>query len=118
MILRPPRSTRTDTRCPYTTLFRSPLDEDAAVRPRACARQSALGLCDEREQHAVGRGGAGRRTRCRGFLALARDRRRYDQPRGAADRIVRGVGANRRGAAEGDQKIGRAWGRERVWQYV
>src|SRR3546814_20204810 len=24
MILRPPRSTRTDTLCPYTTLFRSP----------------------------------------------------------------------------------------------
>src|SRR3546814_13542670 len=24
MILRPPRCTRTDTRCPYTTLFRSP----------------------------------------------------------------------------------------------
>src|SRR3546814_11105478 len=25
MILRPPSSTRTDTRCPYTTLFRSPV---------------------------------------------------------------------------------------------
>src|SRR3546814_5883864 len=28
MIRRPPRSTRTDTRFPYTTLFRSPLDEE------------------------------------------------------------------------------------------
>src|SRR3546814_16048115 len=25
MILRPPSSTRTDTRCPYTTLFRAPV---------------------------------------------------------------------------------------------
>src|SRR3546814_19904265 len=29
MILRPPRSTRTDTPFPYTTLFRSPLDAQA-----------------------------------------------------------------------------------------
>src|SRR3546814_11539851 len=28
MILRPPRSTRTDTLVPYTTLFRSALDDD------------------------------------------------------------------------------------------
>src|SRR3546814_12133141 len=29
MIRRPPRSTRTDTLCPYTTLFRSPLRAEA-----------------------------------------------------------------------------------------
>src|SRR3546814_9859544 len=39
MIRRPPRSTRTDTRFPYTTLFRSPegvsaMDEIAAEAPR------------------------------------------------------------------------------------
>src|SRR3546814_12296874 len=36
MIRRPPRSTRTDTLFPYTTLFRSPvvLDGEAHVRPR------------------------------------------------------------------------------------
>src|SRR3546814_8500842 len=33
MIRRPPRSTRTDTLFPYTTLFRSPIDE---VGSRAC----------------------------------------------------------------------------------
>src|SRR3546814_8313636 len=32
MIRRPPRSTRTDTLFPYTTLFRSILDDDAPVR--------------------------------------------------------------------------------------
>src|SRR3546814_14588726 len=30
MLRRPPRSTRTDTLCPYTTLFRSPRDHGAA----------------------------------------------------------------------------------------
>src|SRR3546814_6254213 len=35
MIRRPPRSTRTDTLCPYTTLFRSPLDQLGRIgRPR------------------------------------------------------------------------------------
>src|SRR3546814_12260259 len=33
MIRRPPRSTRTDTRLPYTTLFRSAVAGAAAVRP-------------------------------------------------------------------------------------
>src|SRR3546814_21010208 len=34
---RPPRSTRTDTLVPYTTLFRSPASEDrGASRPAAC----------------------------------------------------------------------------------
>src|SRR3546814_11485353 len=32
MIRRPPRSTRTDTLFPYTTLFRSPAPERAALR--------------------------------------------------------------------------------------
>src|SRR3546814_19881113 len=35
MIRRPPRSTRTDTRFPYTTLFRSHAAECLAVRPVA-----------------------------------------------------------------------------------
>src|SRR3546814_6397824 len=35
MIRRPPRSTRTDTLFPYTTLFRSQGSHGAAVRPRA-----------------------------------------------------------------------------------
>src|SRR3546814_7620632 len=35
MILRPPRSTRTDTLFPYTTLFRSPDDSPPAVWAKA-----------------------------------------------------------------------------------
>src|SRR3546814_11646429 len=34
MIRRPPRSTRTDTLFPYTTLFRSPQDRGAVGGPR------------------------------------------------------------------------------------
>src|SRR3546814_11322478 len=40
MIRRPPRSTRTDTLFPYTTLFRSPADAAAAAW---CARHDLLG---------------------------------------------------------------------------
>src|SRR3546814_4241569 len=46
MIRRPPRSTRTDTLFPYTTLFRS-LD---AIHPRAGARQDACAEHRNREQ--------------------------------------------------------------------
>src|SRR3546814_3125154 len=49
MIRRPPRSTRTDTRFPYTTLFRSPGSRGSTgptarqSRPRICARRWAVG---------------------------------------------------------------------------
>src|SRR3546814_14636186 len=35
MLRRPPRSTRTDTLCPYTPLFRSPEGYDVALNPAA-----------------------------------------------------------------------------------
>src|SRR3546814_17442846 len=46
MIRRPPRSTRTDTLFPYTTLFRSAWRADRGRRTRACAgrERSADGL--------------------------------------------------------------------------
>src|SRR3546814_20956707 len=34
MILRPPRSTRTDTLFPYTTLFRSPIDQEKFIKEK------------------------------------------------------------------------------------
>src|SRR3546814_7113223 len=37
MIRRPPRSTRTDTLFPYTTLFRSPRHQACRFRPPPCA---------------------------------------------------------------------------------
>src|SRR3546814_9272798 len=38
MIRRPPRATRTDTLFPYTTLFRSPLDERVLARGATATR--------------------------------------------------------------------------------
>src|SRR3546814_12167759 len=55
MIRRPPRSTRTDTLFPYTTLFRSQAAHgpvDARVRMRAVGVGEALGLIADRIGHA------------------------------------------------------------------
>src|SRR3546814_8242041 len=51
MIRRPPRSTRTDTLFPYTTLFRSPLAAPSAPGKRAVRDrvQVALGIAREAE---------------------------------------------------------------------
>src|SRR3546814_13707579 len=49
MIRRPPRSTRTDTLFPYTTLFRSVLPEKGALR--AFERFDALGVQSSSSRH-------------------------------------------------------------------
>src|SRR3546814_1276101 len=51
MIRRPPRSTRTDTRFPYTTLFRSDRGADFGAQRAACPTASAI---HQREARAVG----------------------------------------------------------------
>src|SRR3546814_8902967 len=48
MIRRPPRSTRTDTLFPYTTLFRSSDLEFGTWRQRRCSQRDCLGLVTER----------------------------------------------------------------------
>src|SRR3546814_11459606 len=62
MILRPPRSTLTDTLFPYTTLFRSaPVDGHAAiVGQRAIFGGVGQHLMDHQRQH--GEGGGGERS--------------------------------------------------------
>src|SRR3546814_7759008 len=55
MIRRPPRSTRTDTLCPYTTLFRSP---GGGARRHAGAGHRPLAVADRR----------GRRPRADGLV--------------------------------------------------
>src|SRR3546814_1937645 len=47
MIRRPPRSTRTDTRFPYTTLFRSRALQEAGGLPRGCRRVDHRGRAEE-----------------------------------------------------------------------
>src|SRR3546814_6422861 len=52
MILRPPRSTRTDTLFPYTTLFRSVVIATPAPSPAwPCSRLPATTACCRSEEH-------------------------------------------------------------------
>src|SRR3546814_3338894 len=52
MIRRPPRSTRTDTLFPYTTLFRSPVEEAVKALQRRCRIGRAADAGEEvRQDH-------------------------------------------------------------------
>src|SRR3546814_19886898 len=105
MIRRPPRSTRTDTLFPYTTLFRSP-----AARRLECIVDVARGsrprgdLADLPDDH-------DRRPR-RSVPAQYRISRR----RCPRESLCRATGADPRRAWRAE--IGRATRRERVCQYV
>src|SRR3546814_13249714 len=54
MILRPPRSTRTDTLFPYTTLFRSLEHPPAAEREQGVAAEQRAGVRDVDRDVAAG----------------------------------------------------------------
>src|SRR3546814_5584206 len=81
MIRRPPRSTRTDTRFPYTTLFRS---VDEVFRRGTAARRGARAGCEvarpDQADPAQHRGD--RKRRSGGEGALARHVRRLTHSRG------------------------------------
>src|SRR3546814_20039714 len=97
MIRRPPRSTRTDTLFPYTTLFRSP---DRAARQRdmfAAFNRVAIDVYGE-----IVAIMADKRTRCDAF----------DQHLGFAPK------GDQVGDCADLHEIGRASCRERVCQYV
>src|SRR3546814_13182519 len=116
MIRRPPRSTRTDTLFPYTTLFRS-VDLDQPVRlaadRRAAVPRARAGVMD------------GHRTR-RILDHIARTGRArvidLDHTTRAAyadrldDRVLAAFAQLQ--AALFEPEIGRASSRESVWQYV
>src|SRR3546814_13545666 len=84
MIRRPPRSTRTDTLFPYTTLFRSRADRDGRAPDLLRAASAAQGAAGDRED-------------ARG---QAPARRRADADRGRAD----GRGVERADRAQRDRK--------------
>src|SRR3546814_15883863 len=69
MIRRPPRSTRTDTRFPYTTLFRS------RFRRRVYARESPC------RQRVLDRGSDGKDARCLSHGILVSREHRLSNPR-------------------------------------
>src|SRR3546814_1129301 len=106
MIRRPPRSTRTDTLFPYTTLFRSPLSDLVRRRGAADDRRDLRHAVGARPSRAFPRrairtrastgmgdawqAGPARRRRCcllrrlrpcRGGLSAAAARRQRDMPR-------------------------------------
>src|SRR3546814_7347019 len=93
MILRPPRSTRTDTLFPYTTLFRSPAGKPRRWRDRGLARRARLGLRVVPALLAFDDGRRRRRAPGAGLVDL--DRRvvaqhRVDDPPGRLHRHVAG----------------------------
>src|SRR3546814_15750212 len=122
MIRRPPRSTRTDTLFPYTTLFRSDAGRGAAVADFA-GRHAYAGPCTAQHptfgwRHADD--GQGQREDC-AMSGAARSLKQllagYDVP--APDFDVTGVELDSRRVSPGDLfQIGRASCRERVCQYV
>src|SRR3546814_6481137 len=58
MVRRPPRSTRTDTLCPYTTLFRSSPTRASARTVASAALRSNAGAPRTRPRCPVERGGS------------------------------------------------------------
>src|SRR3546814_14462877 len=108
MIRRPPRSTRTDTLFPYTTLFRSQ-ERTAAIADIAHRRIKRVGAKLPTDRTSPGR------TRLRGppprSVRRAQDHRRAQKGNERDARsLLRSTG--------GDGEIGRASCRERVCQYV
>src|SRR3546814_13349830 len=115
MIRRPPRSTRTDTLFPYTTLFRSVGEPSGflAGLPDAAAQAAHPRNAPRRDVRKHGDPGAGRpygradprpARRCRAAQRLVQ--RHAARPRLPA----------RRGVPDEDVAIGRTTGRDRVWQ--
>src|SRR3546814_17668396 len=105
MIRRPPRSTRTDTRFPYTTLFRSVPDRHLADLPRRPLRVGPVG--DRRRRQAAPRLGRGGADVHRPVQAGRLPARPVGHP-GEEPGLFRGQ----------PEEIGRASCRERVCQYV
>src|SRR3546814_20917921 len=132
MIRRPPRSTRTDTLFPYTTLFRSDGQGCRAVRRRGQeAPRGGRGEEQRRKPDPLDRTPARRAWRQDRCGAEVRERgggrRSQDRSRGRRsrrdDRKVAGAGAGRDEArpghlVKGKAELGRAACRERGWKYV
>src|SRR3546814_14610897 len=110
MIRRPPKSTRTDTLFPYTTLFRSP-------RQILWHRAQPIGG-DVKQMGLIGGGGLARietdlrRNLCFAQRGVEIDRSRKGRSHLLKDRSTRPIGTER------GRQIGRASCRERVCQYV
>src|SRR3546814_18553347 len=101
MIRRPPRSTRTDTLFPYTTLFRSIRQ---GARRRRHSRRESISSSSQYAVPIFGRGDPAALALAEEAVSVARDP--------AIDGIAQ------RGGDQTEEEIGRASCRERVCQYV
>src|SRR3546814_20161726 len=113
MIRRPPRSTRTDTLFPYTTLFRSDLLDQELRHIGAFEEEvEQASTDDDQEDHAAGAGGLDQRgleaVAAHGATGNGEDERAHGADRG---RLVGREDA-------GIQEIGNATWRERGCPYV
>src|SRR3546814_19931396 len=100
MIRRPPRSTRTDTLFPYTTLFRSNLDQLNTAISGVSADTNPLAVSyDDNDKDSITLQGTSGTTK---ITQLA-----------AGD-----LSATSTDAVQGSQQIGRASSRDSVCQYV
>src|SRR3546814_8308923 len=91
MIRRPPRSTRTDTLFPYTTLFRSPV-----IRACQLIRPQTMSAITNPALYCRCEAPAGRRLLCRPAEGLQPVAVRVDDEGGVIVRAVIGAQANRR----------------------
>src|SRR3546814_4812323 len=98
---RPPRSTRTDTLFPYTTLFRSPRNDRAV----ACHRYPAAHPIDARLREQLGEAGVAPRP----LLAVERERRLAHAPASAreAEEFPASAATSRAGRAKRASANGR-----------
>src|SRR3546814_14203828 len=109
MIPRPPRSTRTDTLFPYTTLFRSAITHvrhGIRMADRACARmgRTSSPIRAAVTAHAVQRTDGKRRERGIG--------------QETAEEVAVIPSTAKELLRQQSGKIGRASGRDRVWRYA
>src|SRR3546814_19785565 len=118
MIRQPPRSTRTDTLFPYTTLFRSanvgaaPLPLRPARAGRSRLREARYALLDTRRS----RGGRTDAPRAKSFRQTSWTGPDKSLHRQSCDCVIERI--DRMSVARANRQIGRASCRERVGQYV
>src|SRR3546814_18269666 len=107
MIRRPPRSTRTDTLLPYTTLFRSPEAVEAVTgERRAKAGNQHLHRIDRRHGSTIGLEILGQRQP-EGAEGLAHAARQGIQPEAQADQDDRGYGGRTTCSRTSEESRGR-----------
>src|SRR3546814_13843968 len=88
MLRRPPRSTRTDTLFPYTTLFRSARIEIEEARPPVAIAKAKQGQCLALEARGQRRNDDRQISQFGKFLAVPQPRQGREYPVGVVLRIV------------------------------